>query len=152
MKFIAHTTTTNAIDAATSARWGARPAAVSTLTESGQPLFAHRELLDAVHLWCVADSRPARHANGSLRRHRHFRLDNVRMPVPRTRRHIARQNKIRQRGKRDVVRPSNPGLQHPPAPHGNAVRLAQIMDLLGHFISANSPQLDVDDLAGPERD
>src|SRR6202035_1674566 len=101
MKFTAHTTTTKPIDAAITTRLGARPAAVSTYTESGQPFFAHGELLDAVHARRKPDSRARRHTNRSLRRNRHFRLDNVLMPITPARGHIARQNKIWQSRKRD---------------------------------------------------
>src|SRR5260370_8137674 len=82
MKFTAQTTTTSPIDAAITTRLGARPAEVSTYTESGQPLFAHGELLDAIHSRRKADPRPSRHANRPLRRHPHFRLDDVLLQIP----------------------------------------------------------------------
>src|ERR1700726_485459 len=81
MKFPAKTTTTRPIDAAITTRLGARPAEVSTYTESGQPFFAHRQLLDAIQPRRKADPRARRHTNRSLRGHRHFRLDDVLMPV-----------------------------------------------------------------------
>jgi hypothetical protein len=67
MKLTAHTTTTKPIDAAIITRLEARPAEVSTYTESGQPLCAHAELLDAVHPRHKANARSRRNANGSLR-------------------------------------------------------------------------------------
>src|SRR5260370_278742 len=48
MKLTAHTTTTSAIEAAIITRLGARPAEVSTYTDSGQPFFAHVKLMDAL--------------------------------------------------------------------------------------------------------
>src|SRR6266478_6964807 len=96
MKFTAQTTTTSPIDAAITTRLGARPAEVSMYTESGQPFFARGELLDAVQLGHKADARARRPANRPLRRHRHFRLDDVFVPVTAARRHVPRQNKIRQ--------------------------------------------------------
>src|ERR1700758_5379981 len=81
MKFTAQTTTTRPIDAAITTRFGARPAQVSTYTESGQPFFAHGELLDAVHPRRKTDTRAGWHANRSLRRNGHFRLNDVLMPI-----------------------------------------------------------------------
>src|ERR1700730_15500130 len=102
MKFTAQTTTTRPIDAAITTRLGARPAEVSTYTESGQPFSAHRELLDAIQPRRKADARARWHATRPLRRDRHFRLDDVLMPIPAARGHVARQSKIPERGKRDV--------------------------------------------------
>src|SRR5712692_11293041 len=144
MKFTAQTTTTRPIDAAITTRLGARPAEVSTYTESGQPFFAHGELLDAIQPRRKTDPRTPRHANRSLRRHRHFRLDDVFMPVTPAGGHVPGQNKIRQRGKRDVVRAPDPGLQHPAAPDRNSVRLAKVVNLLCHRVTADASQLDVD--------
>src|SRR6266404_6999580 len=152
MKFTAQTTTTRPIDAAITTRFGARPAEVSTYTESDQPLFAHGELLDAIQSRRKANPRARRHANRPLRRHCHFRLDDVLMPIAPAGGYVPGQNKVRQSGKRDVVCASDPGLQHPAAPHRNAVRLAKIMDLLRRRVPADASQLDVDDLAGTQRD
>src|SRR5712664_4446059 len=112
MKFTAQTTTTRPIDAAITARLGARPAEVSTYTESGQPFFAHGEPFDAVQPRRKADPRARRDADRALRRHRHFWLDDIFMPVTAAGGYVAGQNKIRQSRKRDVVRAPNPGLQH----------------------------------------
>src|SRR5437868_11469036 len=112
MKLTAHTTTTSVIDAAITMRLGARPAEVSTYTESGQPFFAHGELLDAIHSRRKADPRAGWHANGPLDRYRYFWLDNVLMPITPARRHVARQNKIRQSGQRNIVRAPDSRLQH----------------------------------------
>src|SRR5258705_2718548 len=86
MKFTAQTPTTRPIDMAMTTRLGARPAEVSTYTESGQPLLAHGEFLDPVQPRRKADPRLARHANGSLRRNRHFRLDDIFVPISAARR------------------------------------------------------------------
>src|SRR6266403_6378975 len=110
MKLTAHTPTTSAIEAAIITRLGARPAEVSTYTDSGQPFFAHGKLLDAIHPRREANTRPGWHPNGSLRRYRHFRLDNVLMPITPARRHIPGQNKIRKSRQRNVVRAPDPRL------------------------------------------
>src|SRR5580765_6654970 len=152
MKLTAHTTTTSAIEAAITMRLGTRPAEVSTYTDSGQPLFAHGELLDAVHSRGKADTWPGWYANGSLRRHGYFRFDDVLMPITPAGRHVAGQDKIRQSGKRNVVGAPNPRLQHPAAPHRDTLCLTKIMNLLGHCVSAHAPHLDVDDLARTQLD
>src|SRR5712672_4088110 len=152
MKLTAHTTTTSAIDAAIITRLGARPAEVSTYTDSSQPFFAHGKLVDAIHPQRKANTRPGWHPNGSLRRYGHFRLDNVLMPITPARRHVARQNKIRQSRQRNVVRAPNPRLQHPPTPHRDALGLAKIMNLLRHRVPAHAPHLDVNNLASAQRD
>src|SRR5258705_5249434 len=139
MKLIAHTTTTRVIDAAITMRLGARPAEVSTYTDSGQPFFAHGKLVDAIHPRRKANPRAGWHANGSLRRHRYFWFDNVLMPITPARRHVARQNKIRQSRQRNVVRAPNPRLQHPAAPHRDALGLAKIMNLLRHGLDPHPP-------------
>src|SRR5713101_6674049 len=151
MKLTAHTTTTSAIDTAITTRLGARPAEVSMYTDSGQPFFAHGELVYAIHPRRKANTRPGWHPNGSLRRYGYFRFDNVLMPITPAGRHVARQNKIRQGGKRNVVRAPNPCLQHPAAPHRNALALAKIMNLLCHRIPAHAPHFDVHDLARAQR-
>src|SRR5579859_6712755 len=94
MKFTAHTTTTSPIEPAITHRPGARPADFSTYTASGQPFFANRQLLDGVRPRLVSDSRARWHANGPLRRDRHFRLDDVFMPVPLACGHVTRQGEI----------------------------------------------------------
>src|SRR5579859_1581155 len=152
MKFTAHTTTTSPIEPAITHRPGARPAAFSTYTESGQPFFANREFLDGVQPRRESDSRARGHANGALRRDGYFRLDDVLVPVAPARGHVARQRKIRQRRKRDIVRPPNPGLQHPAAPHRHMLRLADVVDLLRYRVPAHASHLDVDDLARSQRD
>src|SRR5689334_255068 len=123
MKFTAQTTTTKPIDAAITTRLGA-PAEVSMYTESDQPFFAHCELLDAIQPRRKADPGTCGHLNRSQRRYRHFRLDDVFMPVTPARGYIAGQNKIRQRRNRNVVRAPDSGLQHSAAPHRNSLRLA----------------------------
>src|SRR5882724_4413031 len=152
MKLTSHTTTTSAIEAAIITRLGARPAEVSTYTDSGQPFFAHGELLDAIHPRRKADPRPGWHANGSLRRYRYFWLDNVLMPITPAGGHIPGQNKIRQSRQRNVVRAPDPRLQHPATPHRDALGLAKIVNPLRHGVSAHSPHFDVDDLASAQCD
>src|SRR6266446_29533 len=152
MKFTAQTTTTSPVDAAITTRCGARPAEVSTYTESGQPFFARGELLDAIQPRREADPRARRDADRTLRRHLHFRLDDVFMPITAAGGYVAGQNKIWQRGNRDVVRAPDSGLQHTAAPHGNGIRLAKVVNLLRHRVTANASQLDVNNFAGPQRD
>src|ERR1700719_4001132 len=152
MKFTAHTPTTSPIEPAITHRPGARPADFSTYTASGQPFFANRQFLDCVQPRLVADARTCRHANGSLRRDGHFRLDNIFIPVSLAGGHVTGQREIRQRGYCNVVRAPNPGLQHPPAPHRHLLRLAKIMDFFRHRVPAYAARLYIDDLAGSQRD
>src|SRR5712671_2177504 len=152
MKLTAHTTTTSVIEAAITTRLGARPAEVSTYTDSSQPFFAHGKLVDAIHPRRKANTRPGWHPNGSLRRYGHFRLDDVLMPITPAGGHIPGQNKVGQSGQRNVVRAPDPRLQHPAAPHRNALRLAKIVNPLRHRVPAHTPHLDVDDLARTQRD
>src|SRR4051794_18002560 len=91
MKFTAQMTTMTTIEEFTIGRPGGRPCEVATSTESGQPFFANRELLDPLQTRLVADARIARHANGSLRRYGHFGLDNVLIPVAAARGDVAGQ-------------------------------------------------------------
>src|ERR1043166_8148905 len=121
IKFTAHTATTSPTAPDTAKRPGGRPEAFSMCTESGQPFFARGERFDAICARCETDTRPARHADGSLRGNRHFRLDDVFMPVAPAGGHVAWQNKIRQSGKRDVVRAPDSGFEHAAAPHRNAI-------------------------------
>src|SRR6267142_5126981 len=152
MKLIAHTTTTSVIETAITMRLGARPAEVSTYTDSGQPFFAHGKLVHAIHPRRKANTRPGWHPNGSLRRYRHFRLDDVLMPITPAGGHIPGQNKIRQSRQRNVVRAPDPRLQHPAAPYRHALRLAKIMNLFRHRVSAHPPHFNVDYLARTQRD
>src|SRR5258707_10095719 len=94
MKFTAQTTTTRPIDAAITMRLGARPAEVSTYTESGQPFFAHGEFLDAIHPRRKANPRPGWHPNGSLRRYGHFPRGDVLWPITPSGGRVAWQNRI----------------------------------------------------------
>src|ERR1700738_94619 len=128
MKFTAHTTTTSPIEPAITHRPGVRPADFSTYTASGQPFFANRQFLDCVQPWLISDARTHGHAHGSLRRDRHFRVDNIFMPVPLARGHVARQSEVWQRRYSNIVRAPNPRLQHAPAPHRYLFRLAKIVD------------------------
>src|SRR5260370_11199976 len=120
MKFTAQTTTTRPIDAAITTRFGARPAEVSTYTESGQPFFAHGELLDAIQSRHKANPRARRDANRPLRRHCHFRLDEVLMPIAPAGGYVPGRKKVRRSGKRDVGCAPEPGLRHPAAAHRHA--------------------------------
>src|SRR5260370_13214486 len=139
MKFTAQTTTRIQIAATITTRLGAGPAEFSTYTESGQPLFAHGELLDAIHSRRKADPRPSRHANRPLRRHRHFRLDDVLLPIPPAGGYVPGQNKVRPSGKRDVVCASDPRLPPPAPPPPAAACLPKGMDLLCRHVAAHAP-------------
>src|SRR5258707_8225286 len=123
MKFTAQTTTTRPLDAAITARLGARPAEVSTYPESGQPFFAHGEPFDAVQPRRKADPRACRDADRALRRHRHFRLDDIFMPVTAARGYRPGRNKIRRSPKPPVVCAPHPRLPHPTAPPRDGLSL-----------------------------
>ncbi len=57
-----------------------------------------------------------------------------------------------QRGERGVRRPADPGLQHPAAPHRDALGEAQVVDANRFEVAADPARLDVGDLAGTELD
>src|SRR5207253_2283903 len=92
------------------------------------------------------------HANRALWRHYDFGMDNIFLPVALAGSHVARKYEIGQRRKRDIMRAADAGFQHPPAPNGNAVLLAKIVDAPHHRVAADATELDVDDLAGSELD
>ena len=69
-------------------------------------------------------------------------------PVALRCRHIARQRKALERGKRNVVRAANAGLQHAAAPHRNAALHRRIVHRDGLGEAAHAARLDVDDAAG----
>ncbi len=50
------------------------------------------------------------------------------------------------------MRTADAGFQHPAAPHGDAVILAEIVNAVRHCVPSNPAQLDIDDLAGAEFD
>src|ERR1700686_4610685 len=141
MKFTAHTTPPSPIEPAIPHRPGARPADFSTYTASGQPFFANRQFFNGVQPRLVSDSRTRRHANGSSRRNRDFRLDDVFMPITAACSHISRQREIWAGGYRNVVRAPDPRFQHTAAPHRHLARLAKIMDFLRNRVPAHAPHL-----------
>ena len=75
----------------------------------------------------------------------HSGAHDVLFPVARAGREIAGQREVRQRRQRHVVRAADAALQHATAPHGNSVRLTQVMNRLRYGESADSARLDVDD-------
>ena len=60
--------------------------------------------------------------------------------------------KFLQRRQRHIVRPSDPRLQHPSAPHRNPGPLANVVQLLRLREPAHAPQLDIHDPARLHRD
>ena len=102
MKLIDQRATTTATDKPMTLRLGALPAPAalsalgSTDTGSGQPFRAHAEFLDAIEPGLVADSGTARNTNGALRRHGHFRLDDVFVPVTAASGDVAGQGEVGQ--------------------------------------------------------
>src|SRR5580700_10385246 len=152
MKLTAQITTMSPISRAMTGRLGTRPVEDSTSTSLDQPFFPHGKLFDAVAPRLEANARPRRHANRAPRRDGHFRLDDVLVPVAAAGTDVAGQGEVRQRRKRNVMRPSNSGFQHSPAPHRHAVLLAQIMDTLRDAVATHASHLDIDDLARAEKD
>src|SRR5260370_42632644 len=84
------------------------------------------------------------HRNGSLWTHLDLRRHDVLRPITLRRRDIPRKPEIRQSRERNVVRPSNAGLEHPPAPHRDAVLLTKIVD--GNGVGGFSEAIAIHDL------
>src|SRR6476660_988732 len=147
MKLTAQITTINPINDAMTGRLGARPSEDSTSTWLDQTFFSHREFFDAIAARLEADARPGRHANRALRGDGHFRLDDVLIPIAFAGGNIAGQREIGKRRESDIVCSSDSRLQHSSAPHRHAVLLAQIVNTPCNGIPANSPELDVNNLA-----
>src|SRR5260370_22080169 len=66
--------------------------------------------------------------------------------------HIAGEAEFGKRRESDIVRASDAGFQHPAAPHGNTVALAEIVDAPCHGVAADAAKLDVYDLARAQFD
>src|SRR5690606_9294580 len=77
--------------------------------------------------------------------HSHFRVDDVLLPVPGGSGSISGQCKPREGSDRNIVGPSDTGLQHPSAPDGNTAVGAQVVDSAGLGQAADPPDLDIDD-------
>src|SRR5580658_5628603 len=152
IKLTAQITTTTPISKAMTRRRGARPLEDSTSTASDQPFFPHCKLLDSLAPRLKTNPRPSQHANRPLRRHRHFRLDDVFIPITPARRHIARQSKIREGRKRNIVRAPDSRFEHSPTPYRHSILLAQVMYPPRHGMPANASHLDIDNLAGTQSD
>src|SRR5882724_2251054 len=150
MKLTAHTTIRRAIDAVMTPREGARPAAGSICTESGQPFFSNGKFFDEFAARCESDAGSGRHANRALRRHGHFGIDDVFRPIAIACGYVAGQGEIRKRGERDIVRSADAGFEHATAPNGDAALLAKIVDAACDRVAADAAELDVDNLAGAE--
>src|ERR1700676_1317428 len=125
---------------------------VSTGGESGELFASYGELFDAIEARFETDAWPGRHANSPPQRTHHFRLDNVFHPIAATGRDVARQGEIRQGRQRDVVGAANSGLEHSPAPNGDALLVAKIVDLSRTGVTAHAAQLNVDDFARTQGD
>src|ERR1700733_2088936 len=152
IKLPAQITTIRPISEAMTGRLGARPLEDSTSTRSDQPFFPHRKFFDAFAPRLEANAWPRRHANRPLRRDRHFRLDDVLVPVAAAGTDVPRQREVGQRRERNVMRPADTRLQHSPTPNGHAVLLAHIVDPLRDSVTADASHLDVDDFASAEKD
>src|SRR5579864_6904231 len=147
MKLTAQTTTKTAIAAAMAGRLGARPVDDAIFTESNQSFLADGEFFDEVEPRLQADAGTRGYANRPLRRYSDLWRNNVFCPVALAGRHVAGQREIRQRRERNVVRAPDAGLQHPAAPHRDAVLLADVVNVTRHGESAHTAKLYIDDLA-----
>src|SRR3972149_896280 len=78
------------------------------------------------------------------------RLGDVLTVIPIRGRDIAGESEARQRGERQIRRPSNPRLQHPSAPHGYPAFSAEVVDRATFLEAAHAAGLDVDDPAGAD--
>src|ERR1700721_2644673 len=81
IKLTAQIVTITPITRAMTGRLGARPLEDWTSTASDQPFFPHGEFFDQIAARLETDAWPRWHTNRPLRRHRHFRLDNIFVPV-----------------------------------------------------------------------
>src|SRR6266581_7576951 len=147
MKLTAQTTTKTPIATAMARRLGVRPVDDAIFTASSQSLFADREFFDEVEPWFESDTRARGDANRSLGRNRDFRRDDVFRPITFAGCHVAWKRKIWQRGERNIVRATNAGFEHAPAPHRNAVLLADVVNTPRCGEPANAAEFDIDDLA-----
>jgi hypothetical protein len=82
----------------------------------------------------------------------HERLGDVAGVEPARRRHVSGQGELRAGGERGVGAAADAGLEHPAAPHRHAAGRRDRRDLARLEVAADAAGLDVDDLAGTERD
>ena len=132
-------------------RGGALDGAVERL-KLFENLAALGERFDSVEARLIADSGRGGHADGSLRRHFHFGLDDVFSPVAAAGGNVAGKRKIRERRHGDVVRAADAGFEHAAAPDRNGIRLAKIVNAARGSVSADAAEFDVDDFAGADFD
>ncbi len=85
-------------------------------------------------------------------RHGNFGMDDVFRPIAFAGGHIAREAEIGKGRERDIVRAADAGFEHPAAPDGNAMALAEVVDAPRHGVAADAAQFDIDDLAGAQLD
>src|SRR3972149_3531592 len=78
------------------------------------------------------------------------RLGDVLTVIPIRGRDIAGESEARQRGERQIRRPSNPRLQHPSAPHGYPAFSAEVVDRATFLRGPPPAGLDFDDPAGAD--
>src|SRR5271169_1218205 len=97
IKLTAQITTTMPISEAMTRRLGARPLEDSTSTSSDQPFFPHGQFFNPLAPRIETNARSRRHTNRALGRDRHFRLDDVLIPITTAGGNVPRQREVGQR-------------------------------------------------------
>src|SRR5438309_9409319 len=110
------------------------------------------QAFDEVTLHSETQPRRLGNANGSAARYFHLGLDDVFCPISLASRDVSGQSETRLRRHGDVMSPADARFQHASAPYRDPVLTADIMDLPGAGMPAHTPQLDVDNPAGPQFD
>src|SRR5690242_17159659 len=113
-------------------------------------LAALGERFDSVEARLVANSGRGRHANGSVRRHFHFGIDDIFGPIATAGGNVAGQRKILERRHGNVVRAADAGFEHAAAPDVNGILLAKIVNAASGSVSADAAEFDIDDFAGAD--
>src|SRR5689334_17983274 len=93
----------------------------------GEDLGTNSELIDEIFFHCITNSGLVALSDLPNRGNLNGWIDDVLCPITLTRRDVARQRKIRQAGKSNIVRSSNSGFQHASAPHRDAMITAYIV-------------------------
>src|SRR5947199_8405877 len=116
----------------------------------GEDLGTDSQAFDEILFDRISNARTAALANLSIRRDFDRRIDDVLRPITLTRRDIARQCKIHETGKSDVMCSPDARFQHAGTPDRNSVIAANVMHGPGLPVPANAAELDVDDFASTD--
>ena len=119
---------------------------------SGEVVLAGGDAGDAVEARGEADAGTLGDVDGALRGDGYFGGDDVFVPVTLAGGDVAGEREIGERGHGDVLGAADAGFEHAAAPDGDGVFPAEIVNAFGFVETADAAELDVDDLAGTERD